>query len=217
MKDLFPSTIQQIEEELRKGNKIQAIKIYKEATGEGLLEAKQVIDGWNLSAVDEAELWRDKFEAPSKGKLTEAQIQEKIRAYLQKGQKLEAIKWVRELHKWDLKRAKEYIDTFDEQKKTQVFLPPASVLKEEPIVNHQFIAEKDKKEYHVSSVSFENNQNAEMPEFQQATHKEGKIEINMAPLTYTQSTPKAESPFIVKLLIALALTALASWIYSLFG
>ena len=33
-----------IQEALRKGNKIEAIKIYREFTGVGLAEAKQVID-----------------------------------------------------------------------------------------------------------------------------------------------------------------------------
>ena len=34
----------QIQDALRKGNKIEAIKIYRELTGVGLAEAKQVID-----------------------------------------------------------------------------------------------------------------------------------------------------------------------------
>jgi len=34
----------QIQEALRRGNKIEAIKIYRELTGVGLAEAKQVID-----------------------------------------------------------------------------------------------------------------------------------------------------------------------------
>jgi len=34
----------QIQDVLRKGNKIEAIKIYRELTGVGLAEAKQVID-----------------------------------------------------------------------------------------------------------------------------------------------------------------------------
>ena len=34
----------QIQDALRKGNKIEAIKIYREITGVGLAEAKQVID-----------------------------------------------------------------------------------------------------------------------------------------------------------------------------
>jgi len=34
----------QIQDALRKGNKIEAIKIYREMTGVGLAEAKQVID-----------------------------------------------------------------------------------------------------------------------------------------------------------------------------
>ncbi|HET9915225.1 MAG TPA: ribosomal protein L7/L12 [Anaerolineales bacterium] len=40
-----PALSPQIQEALRRGNKIEAIKIYRELTGVGLAEAKQVIDG----------------------------------------------------------------------------------------------------------------------------------------------------------------------------
>jgi ribosomal protein L7/L12 len=40
-----PARSPQIQEALRRGNKIEAIKIYRELTGVGLAEAKQVIDG----------------------------------------------------------------------------------------------------------------------------------------------------------------------------
>lgn len=39
-----PALSPQIQEALRRGNKIEAIKIYRELTGVGLAEAKQVID-----------------------------------------------------------------------------------------------------------------------------------------------------------------------------
>jgi ribosomal protein L7/L12 len=39
-----PSLSPQIQEALRRGNKIEAIKIYRELTGAGLAEAKQAID-----------------------------------------------------------------------------------------------------------------------------------------------------------------------------
>ena len=39
-----PSLSPQIQEALRRGNKIEAIKIYRELTGVGLAEAKQTID-----------------------------------------------------------------------------------------------------------------------------------------------------------------------------
>ena len=40
-----PALSPQVQEALRRGNKIEAIKIYREMTGVGLAEAKQVIDG----------------------------------------------------------------------------------------------------------------------------------------------------------------------------
>jgi ribosomal protein L7/L12 len=39
-----PALAPQIQDALRRGNKIEAIKIYRELTGVGLAEAKQVID-----------------------------------------------------------------------------------------------------------------------------------------------------------------------------
>lgn len=39
-----PALAPQVQEALRRGNKIEAIKIYRELTGVGLAEAKQVID-----------------------------------------------------------------------------------------------------------------------------------------------------------------------------
>jgi ribosomal protein L7/L12 len=39
-----PALAPQIQDALRHGNKIEAIKIYRELTGVGLAEAKQVID-----------------------------------------------------------------------------------------------------------------------------------------------------------------------------
>ena len=39
-----PAFTPEIQEALRHGNKIEAIKLYRELTGEGLAEAKQAID-----------------------------------------------------------------------------------------------------------------------------------------------------------------------------
>ena len=39
-----PAFAPQVQEALRRGNKIEAIKIYRELTGVGLAEAKQAID-----------------------------------------------------------------------------------------------------------------------------------------------------------------------------
>jgi ribosomal protein L7/L12 len=43
-----PVLSSQIQDALRRGNKIEAIKIYRELTGVGLAEAKQAIDKINL-------------------------------------------------------------------------------------------------------------------------------------------------------------------------
>ncbi len=39
-----PALVHQVQEALRRGNKIEAIKIYRELTGVGLAEAKQAIE-----------------------------------------------------------------------------------------------------------------------------------------------------------------------------
>lgn len=46
--DSDPVFSPQIQDALRRGNKIEAIKIYRELTGVGLAEAKQAIDRINL-------------------------------------------------------------------------------------------------------------------------------------------------------------------------
>jgi ribosomal protein L7/L12 len=162
MKNLSPTTIQQIEEALRKGNKIQAIKIYKEATDESLLESKEAIESWNLSAQDDAELWRDKFYTHEEKEISETEIQEKVREYVQDGQKIEAIKWIKTLKKWSLKEAKDYVDAQESHKQSAVFLP--SQKQENP-----FIDKKEKEEDNLSATSFENTENVPLPEFQQTT------------------------------------------------
>ncbi|MGC4003793.1 MAG: ribosomal protein L7/L12 [Pirellulales bacterium] len=43
---LPPDAHERLLEALFGGNKIQAIKIYREATGQGLKESKDVVDGW---------------------------------------------------------------------------------------------------------------------------------------------------------------------------
>jgi ribosomal protein L7/L12 len=206
MKNLSPTTIQKIEEALREGNKIQAIKIYKEATDEGLLESKEAIESWNLSAQDDAQLWQDKFYAPKEKEISETEIQEKVREYVQDGQKIEAIKWIKTLKKWSLKEAKDYVEAQESHKQSVVFLPP-------PKQENPFIDKKGKEEYNLSATSFENTESAQLPEFQQTTHKEGRIDMRISPLTEIQESANKEKPFIVNFLIALILTILIFAVY----
>ncbi len=118
MNKLSHKVIQQIETELAKGNKMVAIKIYKEATDVGLLEAKQVIEDWHeqkgiLYGKTESKLWGNST-------LTTAMIDEKIDAYLKDKQKLAAVKWLKEVKNLSLQDAKDYVENLAEKKKAQV-------------------------------------------------------------------------------------------------
>lgn len=129
MEKLPAQIIQQIETALAKGNNILAIKMYKEATNVGLLEAKQVIDDWDkqkstLNGMTEGELWEDKFAANTQAVLTTAMIEEKVYAYLKDDQKMEAIKWVKNVNNWGLKEAKDYVDSLAEKRKVQAAIFP---------------------------------------------------------------------------------------------
>jgi ribosomal protein L7/L12 len=93
---------------LRDGNKIAAIKHVRERTGLGLREAKDVVE-----AAERGERQRipatpaAAAEANGAGGLLR---DDELRALIADGQKIEAIKRVREHTGWGLAEAKDYVD-----------------------------------------------------------------------------------------------------------
>lgn len=89
---------------LAQGTKIAAIKRVRELTGVGLKEAKEYVDSRTLSQP----LPKQRVPAPSAGNLTG---DSELHALLARGNKIAAIKRVRELTGMGLKEAKEYVDS----------------------------------------------------------------------------------------------------------
>lgn len=100
-----------VEEEARQllatGNAITAIKRVRELTGLGLKEAKDYVDALQRGGAPPV------LPAPAASKAPTAsapQLEQEARALLARGQKIEAIKRVRELTGWGLKEAKDYVE-----------------------------------------------------------------------------------------------------------
>lgn len=102
-----------VEEQIRKllasGNKIGAIKLYREETGTGLAEAKSAMEaieaGHSLGSPVRDE----------KAPLDDGDAIQEIVSLLEQGQKIQAIKLVRTKLGCDLKSAKELVERIGEQ------------------------------------------------------------------------------------------------------
>jgi len=100
-----PNYEQQINEMIEANNMIAAIKLYREMTGAGLAEAKQVIETMARGEVVKPFSEMQQFDEPI--------MEGKIRSLLARSQKIEAIKIYREEHGVSLKEAKDYVDQID--------------------------------------------------------------------------------------------------------
>ncbi|MBI4327800.1 MAG: hypothetical protein HY674_21415 [Chloroflexi bacterium] len=99
MAQLSHQARQAIEAEIRAGNKLQAIKLYRETVpGTGLAEAKQIVEGWEKHPP--SRLAEDLTAPPRPGEGLEAQLleqqREMIEAEILAGNKIQAIKLYRE-------------------------------------------------------------------------------------------------------------------------
>jgi ribosomal protein L7/L12 len=97
---------------LRDGNKIAAIKLVRERTGLGLKEAKDVVEAaergerQRIPATPAAAADGASGASGANGALRD----DELRALVADGQKIEAIKRVREHTGWGLAEAKDYVD-----------------------------------------------------------------------------------------------------------
>ncbi len=94
----------QIRELLATGNKIAAIKRYREETGVGLAEAK--------AAVESLETGKSVTE---RVQLNDSDLTNQIVSLLGRGDKIEAIKLYRQRFEVDLRKAKEAVERIGEQ------------------------------------------------------------------------------------------------------
>ncbi|MEP6895701.1 MAG: ribosomal protein L7/L12 [Chloroflexota bacterium] len=107
MSNFSPDQERQIREFINSDQLIPAIKLYREITGVGLLEAKSAVE-----ALARGENVNIPTSSPQ-SQLNDPLLESKIKELLAKRNKIEAIKLYREAHKMGLKEAKDVIDQMD--------------------------------------------------------------------------------------------------------
>lgn len=105
MPSLTPDQVQQIHEFIHKEQLIHAIKLYREASGASLAEAKRAIE----------EMARNEFVKPPDGtrEYDNPILEARIKSLLANGRKVEAVKVYREEYRLGLKAAKDAVDRIE--------------------------------------------------------------------------------------------------------
>jgi ribosomal protein L7/L12 len=105
MPGLTPDQVQQIHEYIHNQQLIHAIKLYREATGASLAEAKDAVE----------EMARDEYTKPPDGVTNNDSpiLEARIKSLLSKRQKIEAVKIYREEYGVGLKQAKDAVDRIE--------------------------------------------------------------------------------------------------------
>lgn len=106
--DPKPETILKIRALISDGNKIEAIKVLRDATGLGLAEAKEMVE-----QLGEGGMFDQLLKMAPMHELPPAELVATVRELLNRGDKIEAIKLVRERMQLDLKDAKELVDRLE--------------------------------------------------------------------------------------------------------
>jgi len=105
MTNIDPGYEQRIRELIKSNNLIAAIKLYREMTGAGLAESKQVVEtmarGGSIEPSSEIQ------------QSAEPVLDAKIRSLLSQRKKIEAVKIYREEYGVGLKEAKDYVDQIE--------------------------------------------------------------------------------------------------------
>ena len=131
----------QIKELIAKGQKVSAVKLYREMTGVGLREAKDAVD-----AIEHGGLAHSHAPIQSNQKI-DMVLEDQIRQLLAKRQKIQAVKIYREAHDCGLKDAKDAVDAIEVQMRTETHLnlPSAPAISNDPFAedterNRRFLA-----------------------------------------------------------------------------
>lgn len=105
MPGLTPDHIQKIHQLLHDKQILQAIVVYREATGGSLAEAREAVEG----------MARNEYAKPPSGvrSFDDPVLESKIRSLLSKGKKIEAIKIYREEYRTSLNEAKNAVDSME--------------------------------------------------------------------------------------------------------
>jgi ribosomal protein L7/L12 len=132
MSNLRPDQVQQIHDYIHNQQLIHAIKLYREATGVGLAEAKRAIE----------EMARDEFTKPGSEmpQYDNPIMDNKIRSLLSQRRKIDAVKIYREEHGISLKEAKDYVDQIERSMRRET---PSSGIPYESAISGDPFAEDD--------------------------------------------------------------------------
>ena len=88
---------------IESGQKIEAIKRYREMTGAGLAEAKEAVEAIERGAVPLM---------PAEGRSSDPEFERRLRTHLDHGEFIQAIRYYREQRKTGLKEAKDAVEAF---------------------------------------------------------------------------------------------------------
>lgn len=105
MPGLTPDQVQKIHQLLHNKQVIQAIQLYREATGVSLAEAKEAVEEMALVEVTKPPSGVRSYDDPV--------MESKIRSLLAKGKKIDAVKIYREEYGIGLKEAKDAVDRIE--------------------------------------------------------------------------------------------------------
>jgi ribosomal protein L7/L12 len=105
MPDLTPDQVQKIHQLLHDKQVLHAIKLYREATGASLAEAKQAVEEMAFVEVTKPPSGARSFDNPV--------LESKIRSMLAKGKKIDAIKIYREEYGIGLNEAKTAVERIE--------------------------------------------------------------------------------------------------------
>jgi ribosomal protein L7/L12 len=126
---------EQLQAEIRRhlaaGNKIEAIKHYREATGTGLAEAKDAVE--RLEAGQPPRV-------PSASTVLPAAAESRIKAMVARGEMIAAIRLYRETAGVDLKAAKEAVDALAAQRRAAGGAHHAPTVERSPGIGARAIA-----------------------------------------------------------------------------
>jgi ribosomal protein L7/L12 len=131
MPGLTPDQVQKIHQLLHDKQLLQAVKVYRDATGVSLAEAREDVE----------EMARNEYAKPPSGvrSFDDPVLESKIRSLLSKGKKIEAVKIYRAEYGTSLKEAKDAVDGIEASLPRE----PAAAKPHEPAIGQDPFADED--------------------------------------------------------------------------
>ena len=136
-----PQQEQELRELIKTDNIINAIKLYRELTGVGLKEAKDAVE-----AMQRGEPVRQPIVPTQSGIQNDALLDEQIKQFLARRQKIQAVKIYRETQNCGLKDAKDAVDIIEAQmgREARTGLPISTTISDDTFAedtqrNHNFL------------------------------------------------------------------------------